>query len=659
MMNNELQMKVEDKKMNQFQMFRVAAAAPEVVVGDPFANADTIRKKALEAEKQGAAVVLFPELCLTGYTAADLFGQKLLLDGAEKALDAICRFSAEHAIALVVGLPVRAGGALYNCGVFVSGGDVLGAVPKCFLPNSREFYEKRWFQSGLQANEDHVRLCGRDVPFGTRLLFRAKAMPEAVIGIEVCEDLWAPVPPSTELALGGATVILNLSASDALIGKHAYREDLVRQQSARLNAAYVYASCGMGESTTDVVFDADLAVAEKGKLLAQSEPFSEDEPLLVCDIDIESLIHDRMTQTSFGDAMSTAPACRVIDFNAQDADNWIRPVDPAPFVPADEKARVAHCEEIFNIQTMGLVTRLKKIGTPPMIVGISGGLDSTLALLVCAAACDRLHISRKQIHAVTMPGFGTTDRTYDNAVALIEGLGATFHEIGIAEAVKAHFADIGHDIHVHDVTYENAQARERTQILMDLANRFGGIVVGTGDLSELALGWATYNGDHMSMYGVNGGIPKTLVRYVVRTIAGMAAYADIKAVLTDVLDTPVSPELLPPEEDGTISQQTEDIVGPYELHDFFLFHMIRNGFSPQKIFVMARVAFDGLYDDKTIKHWLVIFMRRFFAQQFKRSCLPDGPKVGSVALSPRGDWRMPSDASASLWVAEAEKIIVK
>ena len=640
-------------------MIRVAAAAPEVIIGDPLTNAESVMQKALEVEKQGAAVVLFPELCLTGYTAADLFGQKILLDGAEKALEVIVGFTKEHQAALVVGMPVRAGGALYNCGVFVSGGEILGVVPKCFLPNSHEFYEKRWFQSGLMLKVDHVRLCGRDVPMGTDLLFRAKAMPDALIGIEICEDLWAPIPPSTHLALGGATVILNLSASDALIGKHAYREELVSQQSARLNAAYVYASCGMGESTTDVVFDADLAVAEKGKILAQSEPFAEKEPVLICDIDIETLMHDRMTQTSFGDAMSTAQACRVIDFNAQNADNWIRPVDPAPFVPADEKARVAHCEDIFNIQTMGLVTRLKKIGTPPMIVGISGGLDSTLALLVCAAACDRLHISRKQIHAVTMPGFGTTDRTYDNAVALIEGLGATFHEIGIAEAVKAHFADIGHDIHVHDVTYENAQARERTQILMDLANRFGGIVVGTGDLSELALGWATYNGDHMSMYGVNGGIPKTLVRYVVRTIAGMAAYADIKAVLTDVLDTPVSPELLPPEEDGTISQQTEDIVGPYELHDFFLFHMIRNGFSPQKIFVMARVAFDGLYDDKTIKHWLVIFMRRFFAQQFKRSCLPDGPKVGSVALSPRGDWRMPSDASAALWIAEAEKIIVK
>ena len=644
--------------MNKYQMFRVAAAAPEVAVGDPFANAEAIMRKALEAVKGGAAVVVFPELCLTGYTAADLFGQKILLDGAEKALEIIARFTAEHPIAMVVGLPVRAGGALYNCGVFVAGGAVLGVVPKCFLPNSREFYEKRWFQSGLSLTADHVRLCGRDVPFGTNLLFRTAKVPDALIGIEVCEDLWAPIPPSTHLALSGATIILNLSASDALIGKHAYREDLVRQQSARLNAAYVYASCGMGESTTDVVFDADLAVAEKGKMLAQSTPFAETEPVLICDIDIESLVHDRMTQTSFGDAALDENDVNIIDFNAQDAHNWIRSVDSAPFVPADTEARIAHCEEIFNIQTIGLVTRLKKIGTPPMVVGISGGLDSTLALLVCSAACDRLGISRDNIHAVTMPGFGTTDRTYDNAVALIKGIGASFHEIGIAKAVTAHFADIGHDINVHDVTYENAQARERTQILMDLANRFGGIVVGTGDLSELALGWATYNGDHMSMYGVNGGIPKTLVRYVVDTIKDMEAYRDIKDVLADVLNTPVSPELLPPEKDGTISQQTEDIVGPYELHDFFLFHMIRNGFSPGKIFVMARVAFNGRYDDQTIKHWLVTFMRRFFAQQFKRSCLPDGPKVGSVALSPRGDWRMPSDAAASLWIAEAENIMI-
>ncbi len=644
--------------MKKYQMFRVAAAAPEVIVGDPLANADAVMQKSIEAERRGAAVVLFPELCLTGYTAADLFGQKILLDTAEKALASIVRFSEDHAIAIVVGLPVRVSGALYNCGLFVAEGDILGAVPKCFLPNSHEFYEKRWFQSGLSVIPDHVTLCGRDVPLGTNLLFRVAFLPDAVIGIEICEDLWAPIPPSTHLALSGATVILNLSASNALIGKHAYREELVRQQSARLNAAYVYASCGMGESTTDVVFDADIAIAEKGKILEQSNPFSEKEPVLICDIDIESLMHDRMTQTSFSDAKAAAHDVHIIDFNAQNAENWIRPVDPAPFVPEDTEERIAHCEEIFKIQTMGLVTRLKKIGTPPMVVGISGGLDSTLALLVCAAACDRLGISRDRIHAVTMPGFGTTDRTYDNAVALIKGIGAAFHEIGIAEAVTAHFADIGHDINVHDVTYENAQARERTQILMDLANRFGGIVVGTGDLSELALGWATYNGDHMSMYGVNGGIPKTLVRYVVDTIKDMTAYRDIKNVLMDVLNTPVSPELLPPEKDGTISQQTEDIVGPYELHDFFLFHMIRNGFSPEKIFVMARVAFDGRYDDQTIKHWLIIFMRRFFAQQFKRSCLPDGPKVGTVALSPRGDWRMPSDASATLWIAEAENISI-
>ncbi|MDO4288074.1 MAG: NAD(+) synthase [Eubacterium sp.] len=640
--------------MKKFGYLRAVCAVPPVKVGDCSYNADEIIAACEAALAKEAAVVLFPELSVTGYTCGDLFFQSTLLAGAAAAVRKIADWSVGKKLLVVVGSPVRAGGSLYNCAVALSDGEILGIVPKTYLPNSQEFYEKRWFHSALDLQADRTDFFGEVALMGADLIFALEGWPEAKIGIEICEDLWAPIPPSSALALAGATVILNPSASNEVIGKAAYRDALVAQQSARLNAAYLYCSSGFGESTTDLVFGGDAMIYEKGLLLARTASMVPEGKLAAADIDLEALVHDRCRQTSFGDG-AQGIKIREIVFESADSTGLERFVDPHPFVPGDTDQCNDRCREILDIQTLALGTRITHIGGAAMVVGISGGLDSTLALLVCLRVCDRFGIDRSKIHAVTMPGFGTTDRTYDNAVSLIKAVGATFHEVGIGEAVRAHFADIGHDPEVKDVTYENAQARERTQILMDLSNEVGGIVIGTGDLSELALGWATYNGDQMSMYGVNAGVPKTLVRDLVRYVAQEDG-GEVSKILYDVLDTPVSPELLPPDASGKIAQKTEDLVGPYELHDFFIFHVLRNGFGPEKIFFLAQKAFAGVYDDAVILKWLKNFYRRFFSQQFKRSCMPDGPKVGSVSLSPRGDWRMPSDAQARLWLGAAEAI---
>lgn len=643
--------------MKDLGYIRTACAVPVIKVGDCAANADAVIALCAEAFEKQVGIVAFPELCVTGYTCGDLFFQRTLQKAAAAAVDKIRAWSEGRAMLIVVGAPVAVGSGLYNCAVAISDGEILGIVPKTYVPDNQEYYEKRWFRSAGQLRVSETSFFGEPAPMGTGLLFSHESWEEVVVGIEICEDLWAPVPPSSYQAAAGATIIVNPSASNEIIGKSAYRRDLVRQQSARLNAGYLYCSSGYGESTTDLVFGGDALICEKGMLLARSRRFQTESQLVVADMDVEAILHDRQLQTSFGDSVDILEG-RVYEecfFTACDAQDCLRSVNPQPFVPADTARRNERCEEIFNIQTMALGSRVAHIGDPAMVVGISGGLDSTLALLVCVNVCDQFGIDRKRIHAVTMPGFGTTDRTYDNAVSLIRSLGATFHEISIREAATHHLEDIGHDLSVHDVTYENAQARERTQILMDLANRLNGLVIGTGDLSELALGWATYNGDHMSMYGVNAGIPKTLVRHLVAFVSDDKGSEDprLSAVLDDILDTPVSPELLPAIE-GKISQKTEDLVGPYELHDFFLYYAIRWGFPPRKVFRLAEHALGRTYDRATILKWLNSFYRRFFTQQFKRSCLPDGPKVGSVTLSPRGDWRMPSDAVAALWLEELE-----
>lgn len=644
--------------MRQYGYLRTACAVPKVSVADCRANSEAIIRLCQKAWEEKAAVVLFPELCVTGYTCGDLFFQRQLQESVREAVNAIKDWSNGHPMLIIIGVPVPMTSGLYNCALAINDGRLLGLVPKQAVPNNQEFYEKRWFKSANDLDTDSCDWFGEAIPIGSDLLFQHASIPEAIVGIEICEDLWTPMPPSAALAVRGATILLNPSASNDLIAKADYRDTLIANQSGRCNAAYLYASAGFGESTTDVVFGGAALIYERGTLLECGKRFVKDEQHIVADVDIEALVHDRQIQTSFSEMAASLPKCRTIYFDAIDCQDETlkRSVNAHPFVPKDAAQRNARCEEIFNIQTMGLGSRVMHIGSPAMVVGISGGLDSTLALLVCVNVCDTFGIDRKQIHAVTMPGFGTTDRTYYNAVALIQGLGATYHEIPIRDAASGHLEDIGHDLSVHDVTYENAQARERTQILMDLANRFNGIVVGTGDLSELALGWATYNGDHMSMYGVNAGIPKTLVRYLVRYVADQHQDRNVADVLYDVLDTPVSPELLPPDEAGQIAQKTEDLVGPYELHDFFMYHVLRNGFAPEKIYYLSQQAFNGVYDKKTLYQWLRNFYWRFFTQQFKRSCLPDGPKVGNVSLSPRGDWRMPSDAKVRLWMDAMDKI---
>jgi NAD+ synthase (glutamine-hydrolysing) len=640
---------------------RVAVVSPEVRVAAVDFNTRIIDEAMAVAAQRGCRLVLFPELAVTGYSCADLFYQNILLTAAREALLRLAAATATRAIAAVVGLPLVVDGRLFNCAALLAEGRVVGIVPKTYLPTTNEFYEERWFTGSAFATTTSVSLAGETVPFGADLLFWATNLPEAVFGIEICEDLWAVEPPSGALALAGATVLLNPSASNELLGKVDYRRELVRQQSARCLAAYLYAGSGPGESTTDTVWAGHCLIAENGLILAETERFRFETQMAVADLDVQRLVHERLRNHTFGVGQPHR-RLRAVTFALPDpmpqaaAPDLLRPLARLPFVPADPARRAEHCREIFNIQATALAKRLRHTGVRRVTIGISGGLDSTLALLVTVRAFDRLGLPRVGIHAITMPGFGTTSRTQANAVALAEALGVTLRTIPIAAAVRQHFADIGHDEGVHDVTYENAQARERTQILMDVANQIGGFVVGTGDLSELALGWLTYSGDHMSMYHVNAGVPKTLVRYLVDWVAEAEFGGQVAAVLRDILATPISPELLPPTLSGDVEQKTEDIIGPYELHDFFLYHTVRFQFRPAKVFFLAQRAFAGAYSEETILHWLEVFYRRFFAQQFKRSAMPDGPKVGSVALSPRGDWRMPSDADPASWLAEIEAI---
>lgn len=640
---------------------KVAAAIPSVKVADCSYNVQQIESLIAMAEGKGVEVIVFPELCITGYTCQDLFKQTLLLEQAETSVLMLLDFTRKLDIISIVGVPVVVGDLLLNCAAVIQKGDLLGLVPKTYLPNYSEFYEKRWFASSQDLQPSEIRFAGNKIvvtPHPT--LFRT--CDGAMFGVEICEDVWAPVPPSCNLALSGADIIFNLSASDELIGKHDYLKGLLAQQSARMISGYVYSGCGFGESTQDVVYGGNAIAYENGQLLAESERFALDSQLIITQIDVEKIRNERRTNSTYINAQRGHDSRIVNAHTVMPRDfELIRDVDPHPFIPKTDDMEKS-CDEIFSIQVAGLAKRLVHTGCKTVVVGISGGLDSTLALLVCVRTFDKLQLSRKGIVGVTMPGFGTTDRTYNNAVNLMKSLGITLREISIADAVKQHFNDIGHDINVHDVTYENSQARERTQILMDLSNQLGALVIGTGDLSELALGWATYNGDHMSMYGVNAGVPKTLIKYLVKFVAMSEDSDETRSILLDIIDTPISPELIPADEAGNITQKTEDLVGPYELHDFFLYHIIRFGYRPSKIFMLARKAFDGsnpeapFYDDETIKKWLTIFLRRFFNQQFKRSCLPDGPKVGSVSLSPRGDWRMPSDASSALWLKECEQI---
>ncbi|MDO4319461.1 MAG: NAD(+) synthase [Bacteroidales bacterium] len=639
--------------------FRAAACAPAVNVADVEANVNHILQLMAKAVGEGAELAVFPEMCVTAYTCADLFHNSTLLSAAMRGLWRIVDECPADLPMAIVGCPVTVGGELFNCAVALSRGRIHGIVPKTYLPGYNEFYEKRWFAPARAGRHTTAVIDGHEVPFGTDLIFDVAGVR---VGIEICEDLWAPVPPSCATSLAGAQIIANISASDDVIGKYGYLMDLISQQSARCLCGYVYASAGYGESSTDLVFDAKTVIAECGRTLARGDRWQRGDRMVMADIDIEAIDRDRMHITTFGDCAArtgaTARTIAVAGTSAPSADrSLLRGVDPHPFVPSDNLHLTERCEEIIHIQTAGLCRRLDATRCRSLTIGISGGLDSTLALLIAVRAFDSLGIDRSGIIGVTMPGFGTTDRTYTNAIDLMHALGVTVREISIAAAVTQHFSDIGHDAALHDVTYENSQARERTQILMDIANQTGGMVLGTGDLSELALGWATYNGDHMSMYGVNAGVPKTLVRHLVRYFATSdPACADARTALLDIVDTPISPELIPADADGNITQKTEDLVGPYELHDFFLYYMLRYGFSPSRIYLLARTAFADVYDDDTIRHWLRTFMRRFFAQQFKRSCLPDDPKVGSVTLSPRGDWRMPSDASAALWLAECDRL---
>ena len=637
----------------------VAAAIPSVKVADCDYNEKQLESLIAQAEGKGVEIIVFPELCITGYTCQDLFGQQLLLEEAEKAVLKLLDFTRSLDIIAIVGLPVICGDLLLNCAAVIQKGDLLSLIPKTYLPNYSEFYEKRWFASAQDLDDTDLPFAGKTMHVSAEpTLFRT--CDGVHFGVEICEDVWAPAPPSNHLALSGAELIFNLSASDELIGKHDYLKSVLAQQSARTMTGYVYSGCGYGESTQDVVYGGNAMIYENGKLLVEADRFSMEPQMMITQIDVEKLRTERRTNSTYVNAQHSYSAKIINAHGIQPHDfQLIREIDAHPFIPKTADMKQS-CEEIFSIQVMGLAKRIEHTHSKKVIVGISGGLDSTLALLVCVKTFDKLKMDRKGIVGVTMPGFGTTDRTYNNAINLMKSLGITLVEISIAKAVTQHFKDIGHDAAVHDVTYENSQARERTQILMDLSNQLGGLVVGTGDLSELALGWATYNGDHMSMYGVNASVPKTLIQYLVRYVAEVERKEkdDQKTyeILMDVVNTPISPELIPADENGNIKQKTEDLVGPYELHDFFLYYFLRFGFRPQKIFLLAQHAFKGSYDDETIKKWLTTFLRRFFAQQFKRSCLPDGPKVGSVSLSPRGDWRMPTDASSAMWLKECEML---
>ena len=649
---------------SKFGYVRVAAAVPHMRVADCVYNASEIKKQITEAVAEGIEVVCFPELSITGYTCADLFFTQQLQRDALSALEDVCAYTRNLPIIVLVGAPLKVDNNLYNCAFVMTDGEVVGVVPKVNLPNTGEFYEKRWFSSGrdvLEQNVNSIRpriplieLWGTDVPFGIDLLFTTK---DYSFGIEICEDLWSPLPVSTQLAIQGAEIIFNLSSSNCVTGKHAFRQRMITQQSARVHCGYVYTSSGIGESTTDIVFSGSTYIAENGEMLEIGERFQMDSSMVISEIDVERLRIDRQRNTNFTHDkhghyrhIHVAPLERSLEDDStyrlefRDGGPMHRHFTQTPFLPKKRESD-AYCEDVLNLQVHGLLRRWQHTKAESLVIGISGGLDSTLALIVSVLAADRLGYSRSQVIGVTMPGFGTSDRTYSNALAMMEELGISIHEVPIREMATQHLNDIGHDLETHDITYENAQARIRTLVLMDLANKYNGLVVGTGDMSELALGWATYCGDHMSMYGVNAGVPKTLVRYMVRYAAENIFGERLREILMDVIDTPVSPELLPTDEEGNIAQITEDKVGPYELHDFFMYYYLRYGFTREKIAYMAGMAFDGVYSDEVIEHWLNVFMRRFFTQQFKRSCLPDGPKVVGVSLSPRGDLRMPSDVA--------------
>ena len=629
---------------------KVAAATPDIRVADVEFNTQNIINAMEEAQKNGAKILVFPELCVTGYTCSDLFDHSVLLKASRKALLEIAENTNDKDMLVFVGAPLEVNGKLYNVAAAMNQGEIIGFTTKTFLPNYGEFYEMRQFTPGPQTVRE-ITFEGKKIPFGPQILFQAEGMEELVVAAEICEDVWSPVPPSIQAALEGATVIVNCSASDETIGKDTYRRALISGQSARLISGYIYANAGEGESTTDLVFGGHNIIAENGTILKESSRYVNE--IIYSEIDLQRITGERRKNTTF-QPLDEETLVRV-PFTVEETKTFLTRTFPKkPFVPSDEQTRAQRCEEILTIQAMGLKKRLAHTNARTAVVGISGGLDSTLALLVTARAFDMLGRDKKDIIAVTMPCFGTTDRTYQNACEMSKKVGATLIEVPIADAVNVHFRDIGHDPEDHSVTYENCQARERTQVLMDIANKTWGMVIGTGDLSELALGWATYNGDHMSMYGVNASVPKTLVRHLVKYAADDTKDEALKNVLYDVLDTPVSPELLPPK-DGDIAQKTEDLVGPYELHDFFLYYFLRMGYEPGKIYRIAKLSFAGEYDDETIYKWIRTFCWRFFSQQFKRSCLPDGPKVGTVALSPRGDWRMPSDACVALWIQNLEK----
>ena len=629
---------------------KVCAVSPRVTVAGVQSNLNAALREIEKANKNKVQILVFPELFLSGYTCGDLFLQTALQDACKSALTAVCRATENSALVIVLGLPLKFGASLYNCAAVVQNGMVVAVIPKTYIPNYNEYYEKRWFASGDGVNGT-IKLNGQEVPFGQTLV---RLSDDAVLGVEICEDLWTPSSPGTTLALSGANIIVNLSASNEVVTKNDYRKNLICMQSAKDFCAYIYASAGVGESTTDLVFAGACTVAENGALLSEGERFAFNGSMSEACIDLEKLNAERAHNTSFTDAakklkekLPEVPT--TVEVSDMEYNEVNRSFDPHPFVPSDTAEKDERCREILSIQSHALAKRMSHIGAKKAILGISGGLDSTLALLVTARALKILNLPNENMICVTMPGFGTTDRTYQNAVDLIHAFGATFMEISIRNAARGHMADIGHDESVHDITYENTQARERTQILMDLANKHGAVLVGTGDLSELALGWCTYNADHMSMYGVNAGVPKTLVRHLVRNEAQQLP-EEIAKILNDILDTPVSPELLPPDENGDIQQKTEETLGPYEVHDFYLYHFLRFGTRPEKLLFMATRAFAGIYTEEQLKNWLKLFVRRFFTNQFKRSCLPDGPKVGSVSLSPRGDWRMPSDADCSVWL---------
>lgn len=643
-----------------FQFVKIGAAIPNVKISDCTFNKEETIRLALEAHEMGIRVLTFPELSITAYTCGDLFHQQFLLSSCEQAIADIARATADLDMFLLVGAPVPADNQIFNCAVALHKGRILGIVPKTYIPNYSEFYEERWFSSVDTLASEEIVYAGQKVPIGADIIFTAANIPDLKIGVEICEDLWVPIPPSSYLSMYGATLILNQSASNELASKPGYRRELVGQQSSRCLNAYVYASSGIGESTQDAVFSGHSLIYEDGHLLAESESFLWDSQIIKADIDLELLMHERRRHSTFMNHTSQIMGqqfYREISFDMKEdtAEHFDRDVDSHPFTPMEDESLAKRCQNIFSIQATGLARRFDHTHAKTLVIGISGGLDSTLALLVCVKACDTLGISREHVLGITMPGFGTTDRTYQNALQLMASLGISTREIPIRDAVIQHFKDIEHDQTLHNVTYENSQARERTQILMDIANQTNGLVVGTGDLSELALGWATYNGDHMSMYGVNSGVPKTLVRVLVKWAASQFD-EKTAALLMDIYDTPISPELLPPDKDGKIEQKTEDLVGPYELHDFFIYQVLRFGFSPAKVLFLAEKAFVDSYDRETLLKWLRNFYRRFFAQQFKRSCLPDGPKIGNLCLSPRSDWRMPSDATSRIWLDEMDRL---